>query len=102
MPAYDIQTLTVFFFLMAGTFFFIVASFGILRMPDIYTRLHVATKAGTVGLGFLLIAVAIHFQDIAVTSRALGAVFFIFLTSPVASHLLGKAMLKKDYKFWKR
>lgn len=102
MAQIDLHTLSVFVCLSIGTFFFIVASLGILRMPDIYTRLHVATKAGTVGLGFLLLAVAIYFSDVAATSRAIGAIFFIFLTSPVASHLLGKAMLKKDYKFWQR
>ncbi|WP_368733921.1 cation:proton antiporter, partial [Klebsiella pneumoniae] len=45
--------------LVLGTLFTLFASLGILRMPDLYTRMHAATKAGTAGLSLLLLAVAL-------------------------------------------
>ena len=88
--------------LLSGTFFAVVAGLGILRLPDLYTRMHASTKAGTVGLGFLLLAVTLHFRDLTVASRALGVLLFLFLTAPVAAHLLGRAMLQRGYPFWRK
>ena len=70
--------------LCLGTLFTLIASLGILRMPDLYTRMHAATKAGTVGLASLLLAVAIAIPDITVISRVIGTMLFIFITAPVA------------------
>lgn len=75
--------------LVLGTLFTLFASLGILRMPD-YTRMHAATKAGTAGLSLLLLAVALCMPEIGVISRLVGIMLFIFLTAPVAAHLLGK------------
>jgi len=88
--------------LLIGTFLIIVASLGILRLPDLYIRMHAATKGGTVGLGLLLLAVALFFQDGTVTSRVIGTVLFVLLTAPVAAHLLGKAMLQRGYQIWRQ
>lgn len=88
-------------FLFLGSFMIVVASFGIVKMPDIYTRMHVATKAGTVGIGFILLAVAFYFSDLAVTSLVVGTLLFVGLTAPVAAHILGKAMMESGYQFWK-
>ncbi|MEF1306491.1 monovalent cation/H(+) antiporter subunit G, partial [Vibrio owensii] len=62
--------------LCLGTLFTLIASLGILRMPDLYTRMHAATKAGTVGLASLLLAVAIAIPDITVISRVIGTMLF--------------------------
>jgi multicomponent Na+:H+ antiporter subunit G len=87
--------------LCIGTLFTLVASLGILRMPDLYTRMHAATKAGTVGVSFLLLAVALSIPDITVISRVVGTMLFIFLTAPVAAHLLGRVMQQSGYKIWR-
>lgn len=87
--------------LCLGTLFTLIASLGILRMPDLYTRMHAATKAGTVGLASLLLAVAIAIPDITVISRVIGTMLFIFITAPVAAHLLGKATQESGYKIWR-
>ncbi|HTJ57655.1 MAG TPA: monovalent cation/H(+) antiporter subunit G [Devosiaceae bacterium] len=78
-------------FLIVGTGFSLLAAAGILRFPDLYTRLHAATKAGTVGAGFVLLAIAISATDLAVSFRALGGIIFLVLTSPIAAHLLARA-----------
>ena len=87
--------------LLIGTFFTLVAAIGILRMPDIYMRIHAVTKAGTVGIGLILLAVALFFVDSAVTSRVIGIMLFIIVTTPAAAHLLGKTMLKSKYRMWR-
>ncbi|SBS33370.1 Na(+)/H(+) antiporter subunit G [Marinomonas aquimarina] len=87
--------------LCIGTLFTLTASLGVLRMPDLYTRMHAATKAGTLGIASLLVAVAIAIPETTVISRTLGTMLFIFLTSPIAAHLLGKAMRQTDYKMWR-
>ncbi len=64
--------------LVLGTLFTLFASLGILRMPDLYTRMHAATKAGTAGLSLLLLAVALCMPEIGVISRLVGIMLFIF------------------------
>lgn len=88
-------------FLCLGTLLILSASLGVLRMPDLYTRMHASTKAGTVGLSCLLLAVAISMPEITVLSRVVGTMLFILLTAPVASHLLGRAMRKVGYRIWR-
>lgn len=88
--------------LLMGTFFTLIAALGILRMPDIYMRMHAATKAGTVGIGLTLLAVALFFRDLAVTSRVIGIMLFILMTAPAAAHMLGKIMMTSSYKMWRR
>lgn len=77
--------------MMVGAIFSLLAAIGILRFPDLYTRLHAATKAGTVGAGFVLLAVAVWASDLPVALRAIAGVVFLVLTSPIAAHLLARA-----------
>lgn len=88
-------------FLCLGTLLILSASLGVLRMPDLYTRMHAATKAGTVGLSCVLLAVAISIPEISMISRVVGTMVFILLTAPVASHLLGRAMREVGYRIWR-
>lgn len=88
------------FCMITGVLFSFFAALGILRMPDTYIRMHSSTKAGTIGLGFIMTAVALHFQDLTVSSRAFGIVAFILMTAPVAAHLLGKSLLHGNYPMW--
>jgi multicomponent Na+:H+ antiporter subunit G len=77
--------------LSLGTFFVLTAAIGILRMPDVYMRLSVVTKAATFGVGLMLAAIAVHFGNFSITVRVLAIIFFIFLTGPVAAHMIGRA-----------
>jgi len=76
---------------LLGATFSLLAALGILRFPDLYTRLHAATKAGLVGVGTVLLGVACASFDGAVAVRSLGGVIFLVLTSPVSAHLLARA-----------
>lgn len=86
----------------SGTFFMLLAGLGILRMPDVYTRMHASTKAASLGVGLILIAAAIYFGDLAVVTRALLTTFFIFLTAPVAAHMLGRSAYFLGVPRWKK
>ncbi len=84
--------------LLSGALFALVAALGIVRLPDLYTRMHAASKAGTVGSGLLLFAAGIESGEIAVFARALAGFVFFILTAPVAAHLLARAAHKTGYR----
>lgn len=86
--------------LLAGAFFALVAALGILRFPDVFMRLHASTKAGTLGAGCVLVAVAVHFGETGVTAKAVATVVFLLLTAPVASHFLGRAAWRAGVPLW--
>ncbi len=83
--------------ILVGTLFCVLAALGMLRLPDVYTRMHAASKAGAVGTGFILVAIALVSLDVAVALRAIVALFFLLLTTPVSAHLLARASLKAGY-----
>jgi multicomponent Na+:H+ antiporter subunit G len=86
--------------LVAGALFLLLAAVGVFRLPDVYTRMQAATKAATLGAGCTLSAVAVYFDDFGVTVRALLVVAFIFLTAPVAAHMIGRAAYIIGVPFW--
>jgi multicomponent Na+:H+ antiporter subunit G len=86
--------------IVIGAAFTLVATIGLIRLPDIYSRMHSASKVGTVGSGAVLIALAVHSQDLATVMRALAGVTFFLLTAPVAAHLLAKASYSAGYRLW--
>ncbi|ALN72674.1 MULTISPECIES: monovalent cation/H(+) antiporter subunit G [unclassified Aureimonas] len=87
-------------FVVMGALFALVASIGILRLPDFYTRIHAASKAGTVGSVLALVALAIVSVQTAEVLRAIAAIVFFFLTAPISAHLLGKAAYSAGYRMW--
>ena len=85
-----------------GAFFALVASVGLIRLPDIYSRMHAASKAGTVGSGLMMIALAVTSGDSGTAIRAIAGVFFFILTAPIAAHLLARAAYKVGYPLWEK
>ncbi|MEM8551658.1 MAG: monovalent cation/H(+) antiporter subunit G [Pseudomonadota bacterium] len=83
---------------IVGAFFVLVAAVGVLRLDDLYMRMHAASKAGTLGSGVLLIAIAVFARDDAVAWRAIAGVIFFLLTAPVSAHLLARAAYSVGYK----
>jgi len=83
---------------LSGAFFVLVAAVGVLRLNDLYMRMHAASKAGTLGSGVLLVALAVFSADTSVVLRALAGVVFFFLTAPVSAHLLARAAYTIGYK----
>jgi multicomponent Na+:H+ antiporter subunit G len=86
--------------LIVGTLFVLLAGVGVFRMPDLFSRMQASTKAGTLGVGCLLVAVGLHFGDLGVATRALLVVAFLFLTAPVAAHMIAQAAYFTDVPRW--
>lgn len=84
--------------LIGGAIFVLLAAVGLWRLPDIYSRMHAASKAGTLGSGLMLIALAVHAGDTSTTSRAIAGVAFFLLTAPISAHLLAKAAYAVGYR----
>ncbi|MCH8493173.1 MAG: monovalent cation/H(+) antiporter subunit G [Idiomarina sp.] len=78
-------------FMLTSGIFTLVAAIGILRLPDLLTRMHASTKAGALGVALMMIAVMLHFGDLVVMAKALAVIMFILITAPVAAHAIGRA-----------
>lgn len=81
-------------FVLVGSTFCALAALGVLRFPDTLSRLHAATKAGSFGGSCLLVAAILHFKNTFVTVEVILIVIFFYLTTPIASHLLGRLIVK--------
>ena len=87
----NLQELSVVFLVYFGIFFMLVAAIGLNRMPDVYLRMHGATKSTTLGIAAILLAVALHFGTAPAYTRALLVVLFFFLTAPIGAQVLARA-----------
>ena len=85
---------------VAGSFLMFLAGVGLLRMPDIFLRMSAATKASTLGAGFLLLGAAFYFDDLGTTSRSIATIIFLFLTAPVAAHRIARAAYFDGSPLW--
>lgn len=88
--------------MVVGALFMCIAGLGILRMPDLFMRMSTATKASTLGSGFLLAAVAIKYPFLEIVSRSLAIVVFVLLTAPIAAHIIGRAAYIIGVPLWEK
>jgi multicomponent Na+:H+ antiporter subunit G len=86
------------FLVLAGAGFALVSALGLLRLPDLFTRMHAASKAGTAGSGLLLVAAALGSGDWEIWFKCIAAIGFFVVTAPLAAHLLAKAALGAGLK----
>jgi multicomponent Na+:H+ antiporter subunit G len=86
--------------ILVGAIFMFLAALGLVRLPDLLTRMHATTKAATLGASLIMLAVALHFGEVAVVARALGVILFIMMTAPVAAHVIGRAGYFVGSKLW--
>jgi multicomponent Na+:H+ antiporter subunit G len=80
--------------MLVGSTLSLLAAVGILRFPDLYTRLHAASKAGALGAGLILLSVAFASDDWTIAIRCVVGFAFVIVTSPIAAHLLARAALR--------
>ncbi|CAM3909250.1 monovalent cation/H(+) antiporter subunit G [Mesobacillus thioparans] len=87
-------------FILIGAFLSLVTAFGLIRLPDVYTRNHAASKSATMGVMLVLLGTFLYFWLIErhFNSRLLLGIAFIFLTSPVAGHLIARAAYNSGVK----
>lgn len=85
--------------LLGGGFTFL-AGVGILRLPDVFIRMHASTKVGTLGSGLIMAGVAVYLQDANTSFEALLIVLFLLLTAPIGAHMIGRAAMRIGVKPW--
>jgi multicomponent Na+:H+ antiporter subunit G len=89
------------FFMMSGSIFMLLSAIGIVRMPDLFTRMHAATKVGTVGIICIVTAVALYFEEMKVVAPAILIILFFLATAPVAAHMIGRAAYLFGIPLWR-
>ena len=85
---------------VAGSAFALLAAVGVLRMPDVFTRMQASTKASTLGVGCLLLGTALQLGDFGSVIRVLSIGAFLLLTTPVAAHVIARASYLADVPLW--
>ncbi len=86
------------FFISLGSFFVVCGALGMLRLPDIYTRLHSASVIDTAGAGFLILGMMLQAGWSLVTIKLVFVLAIFFFTLPVAAHALARAALHEGIK----
>jgi len=99
MTPSDLLTIVL---LIAGGFFFLAGTLGLLRFPDIYTRLHALTKADNVGLGLVVAGLALQAESFAAVGKLLLIWVFVLLAGASVAHLVAAAARQRGIKLWKR
>ena len=87
--------------MISGAFFILLAGLGVLRLPDLYMRVSAATKASTLGVALSLLSLAVHFNALGVTSRALATIAFVIITAPVGAHLISRSAYRTEVPLWR-
>ncbi len=82
--------------LLGGLFFFLVGTIGLLRLPDVFTRMHATTKSDTLGAGLMILATMVYLGWDVASIKLLLVLVFIWLTNPTASHIIARAAYHHD------
>jgi len=90
------------FLLLAGAGFFLAGTVGLLRFPDVYTRLHALTKADNVGLGLVVAGLVLQAESWAVMGKLLLIWLLVLLAGASVAHLVARTALRKGIRPWKR
>ena len=86
--------------IVLGAIFALVGSYGMLKFPDLMSRLHAPTKATTLGVGGALVASMVYFLTLEghVSIHEVLISLFLFLTAPITAHFIAKAYMHKHLK----
>ena len=84
--------------LVAGGLFSVVGAIGLVRLPEVYTRMHGASVTDTLGAGLILLGLVLQAGFTLVAVKLLFLAIFIFFASPAATHALVRAALARGVK----
>jgi monovalent cation/proton antiporter MnhG/PhaG subunit len=96
------RNIVVAVFCCIGTFFFIIGTTGLLRMPDLFTRLHPATKCDTLGACSVMIGMCVYAGWSFDTLKLLLIIFFLLLSSATIGHSIGRSAVKRGIRPWRK
>jgi multicomponent Na+:H+ antiporter subunit G len=84
-------------FIVVAAFLCAAAGIGLLRFPDVLSRLHAATKPQILGLGLIVVDVAVSNVSLGTVAFAIAILFFQGLTAPISAHMVGRAAYRGDH-----
>lgn len=84
--------------LFGGAAFLLIGGVGVLRLPDVFTRVHAAGLADTMGAALVLVGLMLETGWDLITAKLILILLFLWLTSPVSSHALAKIALKDGHQ----
>lgn len=84
--------------MLIGLFFVFTSAIGVLKFPDVYTRLHAISKGTTFGFGFMLLGAAFLIGDETDMAKTLLAILFQFFTAPISAHMIARVALRRGIK----
>jgi multicomponent Na+:H+ antiporter subunit G len=88
--------LLVSFLLFAGLFFLFVGTLGLIRLPDLYTRMHATSKCDTLGTGLVLLALVLQMRTYTEIVKLLMIGAFIWSINPLVAHVIGHIAYLRD------
>ncbi|KAA1262006.1 Na(+)/H(+) antiporter subunit G [Rubripirellula obstinata] len=99
MNAWDIVSVIL---ISIGCFFFLGGGIGMLRFPDVFSRLHASTKADNLGLGFVIFGVLLQFDSMLAGTKLILVWLLVLMSSSTTCHLIAKTALRQGIEPWKR
>ncbi len=87
----DLGAILLAVLMLVGAVLMLLASVGLIRLPDLPTRMHASTKAGSLGAALIMLAVAVAMPSAIVWAKVVAVIAFLLLTAPVAAHVIGRA-----------
>ena len=88
--------------ILTGAFFFLAGTVGLLRFPDVYTRLHALTKADNVGLGLLVAGLALQMESWTAVGKLLLIWLLVLLAGASVAYLIASVARQRGIKIWRR
>ena len=92
-----VRDILIVFFVASGVFFYLVGAIGLIRMPDVFCRMHATTKADTLGAGLVYIGLMIHFGFSFASLNVFVVLVFVWLTMPTAAHAVARSEYEKQH-----
>lgn len=88
--------------ILGGVCFFLAGTVGLLRFPDVYTRLHALTKADCLGLGLVVLGLAVEAESAAGAVRLLLTWGLVLVASATSAHLVARGAVARSLTPWRR
>jgi multicomponent Na+:H+ antiporter subunit G len=83
-------------FILLGSFFTVAGAFGLVRMPEVFSRMHAASVIDTLGVGLLILGMGLQAGFSLVTLKLLFLLLLFFFVGPVVTHALAQACLHEN------
>lgn len=91
-----IQEIIAGILIVSGLFFFLVGVLGLLRMPDVFSRIHTTTKGDTLGVGLIILGLMVLSGFTFLSLKLFITLILVWVTTPTAAHLIAKSEYEKE------